>query len=181
MRAQIVNTVAAAVGLAAVLGAAPAKADDGNDMRAICQSNACIVDANNKIVGVPLGSELMYREIAGDWNQLNVLDTGIGDNFLLYYDSTNCTGQPYMSNIGQLPKPVEYDGQKFWGPKDAPASFNWKAYQYLSNGVLTCVPYGQYCGASGTQECGGIGSTAAPIGQPVTFKPNFRIRLLRGN
>jgi hypothetical protein len=132
----------------------------------------CIYDAQGTLVGIPTPVGDLTRQVSGNWYQLGYLISGVEDFGLFYFASLDCTGQPFVQDFGQLPKPGTYDGHTLWSTAIGaiPAVFTWASYQYTDpkNGP-TCQPYGP-CGPQG-QSCEATGSQAVKVETRQFYAP----------
>src|ERR1700730_13738705 len=99
---------AAACGIAI---AATAHAQPPVSMQTECKSTRCTYDSRDNLIGMPWPFELLVREISGTRYQISYVMSGldVGTNPIFFYASSNCSGQPYLTDIGQLPRPAWYD------------------------------------------------------------------------
>jgi hypothetical protein len=141
-------------------------------MQRVCQGNPCLYDAHNTLVGKPDPWGIMEREISGRWYFTYYLRTGIYDNLLTYYSTTDCSGTAYMTINDTNLREMQYDGEHFWSSTKPLGQFKWIAYEYYDHDLnkVQCLPYGQYyCGAGG---CDATGSPAEIV-ETKTFYPPF--------
>src|SRR5438552_561227 len=108
----VVLTLAAGTTSAQVKGCPAGTAIQGIDFstrRLVCVpvSGALkVMDAANQQVGLLLGGDLLVRNVGNEWFSLSFTKLGLltGGFVNYYYESEDCTGQPYLLDFGELPR-----------------------------------------------------------------------------
>ncbi len=90
-------------------------------MQTACKSTPCIYDSRGILVGMPQAIGLLWRQISGTWYQLNFMEYGLAGhgNTIFFFAGNNCTGQPYLSDDGELPHSAGYDALYYPDPSGA--------------------------------------------------------------
>jgi hypothetical protein len=174
---------------AALVGPAPGNAANVT-MATVCRNYPCVFDQDGR--GQVLGyarfqGEAIREETsgpgAGQWYTISYLKTGVKKSAVLYYNTTNCTDQPYMEYSGEVPQNAQYDGQSLWAAIGEIQTFTWNARSYYDNttGTIKCVPLAPYPCYGGVYEshpppCTGTGAPAVKIETktwtpPLSFSP----------
>lgn len=130
-----------------------------NRMPTICALGAlCAYDTGGNILGVyqsvgdndPLGGDLA-RQIGQNLYTVNYDTSGLLVDLWLYYASSDCTGQPLISDGFEDGQPVPFDppfvmwdGTSFWGPVGLVSTMT---IQSVATGPGQCQSVGSYTSA----------------------------------
>ncbi len=157
-----------------VMLAASAYAQPPVGMQSVCKTLPCIYDSQNTLVGVPWPLELLTRQISGSWYQLKAIEGGLIESGLFYFGPTDCTGQPYNADPGDMPRFAQFDGRSIWAPVGALETFTWASYSYpaLPANGGSCYQYGR---CANGQPCTATGAPAVKV-ETRTFYPPFKVQ-----
>jgi hypothetical protein len=137
-----------------------------------CQFVSCVEDGLHRPFGKDYSSGVLERQINGVLYMMDYDQLGPLDNLLLYYQSADCTGQPYFFGVGSFdragdamlePPFAHYDSvtKAIWGPTGALVSLSYQAYKYGNP---------PYCA---TEWRGGSGTGLARIAAPIEYNPSI--------
>jgi hypothetical protein len=91
-------------------------------------------------------------------------------NAQLYYQSNNCTGQPFVQFTNAIPGDAQYDGQSFWGGVGALERFYWQSFTRFD-----ADPNGRCSNNCAPQTCVATFQPAARV-ETRTFSPPFKMQ-----
>ena len=144
----------------------PVLAAKANKMTAICKDGYawCAYDTGGNLLGVLQQVNILWREAGSVVRFIGYTAAGLTKDLTLFYESTNCTGQPYQQS-GYInadlttaapngpPAWAQWDGTNFWSTI-GPAEVN--------PNIHSNVCYGVVCNGNPEGQCEPVIDIVAP-------------------